>query len=205
MLFFQLFLYYNIHKCTHTVHYESVFATSSCFACRLTTFSICSPVTLFELTVVNNWYITMVTSYNYILAAAALQICIHWLLLPWLPCRKESPPWRATGADCTSWPSTSLPWWPCSACLFPVQKWSLNFYLRVCVDDFARMLLQVVMTIIVAFILDAFVFRMNYSRKNREQLESSEGGTTLFFLTYVSDMCASQMRFSPVVLFCGII
>lgn len=27
---------------------------------------------------------------------------------------------------------------------------------------------QVVMTIIVAFILEAFVFRMNYSRKNRD-------------------------------------
>lgn len=36
--------------------------------------------------------------------------------------------------------------------------------------------LQVVMTIIVAFILDAFVFRMNYSRKNREPLEKPEGG-----------------------------
>ena len=34
---------------------------------------------------------------------------------------------------------------------------------------------QVVMTIIVAFILDAFVFRMNYSRKNREPLENPEG------------------------------
>lgn len=31
------------------------------------------------------------------------------------------------------------------------------------------------MTIIVAFILDAFVFRMNYSRKNREPLENPEG------------------------------
>lgn len=37
------------------------------------------------------------------------------------------------------------------------------------------------MTIIVAFILDAFVFRMNYSRKNREQLENSEGGKNWFF------------------------
>ena len=36
---------------------------------------------------------------------------------------------------------------------------------------------QVVMTIIVAFILDAFVFRMNYSRKNRDSLENPEGGT----------------------------
>lgn len=35
------------------------------------------------------------------------------------------------------------------------------------------------MTIIVAFILDAFVFRMNYSRKNREQLENAEGGKKL--------------------------
>lgn len=33
------------------------------------------------------------------------------------------------------------------------------------------------MTIIVAFILDAFVFRMNYSRKNREPVENPEGGT----------------------------
>lgn len=33
------------------------------------------------------------------------------------------------------------------------------------------------MTIIVAFILDAFVFRMNYSRKNKqeESLEDPEG------------------------------
>lgn len=35
------------------------------------------------------------------------------------------------------------------------------------------------MTIIVAFILDAFVFRMNYSRKNREPLEKPEGGMDL--------------------------
>lgn len=35
---------------------------------------------------------------------------------------------------------------------------------------------QVVMTIIVAFILDAFVFRMNYSRKNREIVDKP-GGT----------------------------
>lgn len=40
------------------------------------------------------------------------------------------------------------------------------------------------MTIIVAFILDAFVFRMNYSRKNREPLENPEGGTT-FVLSHV--------------------
>lgn len=32
------------------------------------------------------------------------------------------------------------------------------------------------MTIIVAFILDAFVFRMNYSRKNREPVDNPEGG-----------------------------
>lgn len=56
--------------------------------------------------------------------------------------------------------------------------------------------LQVVMTIIVAFILDAFVFRMNYSRKNREQLENSEGGTKLIFLTNVIDMRVSQISFS---------
>lgn len=31
------------------------------------------------------------------------------------------------------------------------------------------------MTIIVAFILDAFVFRMNYSRKNREPVDNPEG------------------------------
>lgn len=37
------------------------------------------------------------------------------------------------------------------------------------------------MTIIVAFILDAFVFRMNYSRKNREPLENPEGGILLDF------------------------
>lgn len=52
------------------------------------------------------------------------------------------------------------------------------------------------MTIIVAFILDAFVFRMNYSRKNREQLENSEGGTKLIFLTNVINMCVSQISFS---------
>lgn len=52
------------------------------------------------------------------------------------------------------------------------------------------------MTIIVAFILDAFVFRMNYSRKNREQLENSEGGTKLIFLTNVIDMRVSQISFS---------
>ncbi len=40
---------------------------------------------------------------------------------------------------------------------------------------------QVVMTIIVAFILDAFVFRMNYSRKNREPLENPEGETECCF------------------------
>lgn len=42
-------------------------------------------------------------------------------------------------------------------------------------------LLQVVMTIIVAFILDAFVFRMNYSRRNREPLENPEGKTKCVF------------------------
>lgn len=36
------------------------------------------------------------------------------------------------------------------------------------------------MTIIVAFILDAFVFRMNYSRKNREPLENPEGGMDFY-------------------------
>lgn len=35
------------------------------------------------------------------------------------------------------------------------------------------------MTIIVAFILDAFVFRMNYSRKNREPLDDPEGSQCL--------------------------
>lgn len=44
------------------------------------------------------------------------------------------------------------------------------------------------MTIIVAFILDAFVFRMNYSRKNREQLENSEGGRKQIFLTNVANV-----------------
>lgn len=39
--------------------------------------------------------------------------------------------------------------------------------------------MQVVMTIIVAFILDAFVFRMNYSRKNREPLDDPEGSKCL--------------------------
>lgn len=56
------------------------------------------------------------------------------------------------------------------------------------------------MTIIVAFILDAFVFRMNYSRKNREQLENSEGDTKLIFLTHVIGMHRSQIRFRLVVL-----
>lgn len=46
-----------------------------------------------------------------------------------------------------------------------------------CICDFCLQFLQVVMTIIVAFILDAFVFRMNYSRKNREPLENPEGKT----------------------------
>lgn len=36
------------------------------------------------------------------------------------------------------------------------------------------------MTIIVAFILDAFVFRMNYSRKNREPVENPEGETQCY-------------------------
>lgn len=35
-------------------------------------------------------------------------------------------------------------------------------------DLFCYILSQVVMTIIVAFILDAFVFRMNYTRKNQD-------------------------------------
>lgn len=52
------------------------------------------------------------------------------------------------------------------------------------------------MTIIVAFILDAFVFRMNYSRKNREQLENSEGGAKLIFPTHLIDMRVTQIRFS---------
>lgn len=38
------------------------------------------------------------------------------------------------------------------------------------------------MTIIVAFILDAFVFRMNYSRKNREPLGNPEGGMDFYYI-----------------------
>lgn len=55
------------------------------------------------------------------------------------------------------------------------------------------------MTIIVAFILDAFVFRMNYSRKNREQPENPEGGTTLILLTDVIQIHVLQIRIRPVV------
>nr|XP_020662749.1 two pore calcium channel protein 1 [Pogona vitticeps] len=67
-------------------------------------------VTLFELTVVNDWYIIMVSR---------TQGTNHWL----------------------------------SSLSFPPA--------------------QVVMTIIVAFILEAFVFRMNYTRKNRDSEEDS--------------------------------
>lgn len=42
------------------------------------------------------------------------------------------------------------------------------------------------MTIIVAFILDAFVFRMNYSRKNREPLDDPEGFECLVHLMTMS-------------------
>lgn len=56
-------------------------------------------------------------------------------------------------------------------------------YLYVCYKSDLVILLfcvmQVVMTIIVAFILDAFVFRMNYSRKNREPLDDPEGSKCL--------------------------
>lgn len=56
-------------------------------------------------------------------------------------------------------------------------------YLCVCYKSDLVILLfcvmQVVMTIIVAFILDAFVFRMNYSRKNREPLDDPEGSKCL--------------------------
>ncbi|TNN43264.1 Two pore calcium channel protein 1 [Liparis tanakae] len=45
---------------------------------------------------------------------------------------------------------------------------------------------MVVMTIIVAFILDAFVFRMNYSRKNREPVENPEDENGVVFEVEVS-------------------
>lgn len=51
---------------------------------------------------------------------------------------------------------------------------------------------QVVMTIIVAFILDAFVFRMNYSRKNREPLENPEGGVWVCVSLYAGLRVVSQ-------------
>ena len=43
------------------------------------------------------------------------------------------------------------------------------------------------MTIIVAFILDAFVFRMNYSRKNKQEeaLEDPEGSKLSCFLFFI--------------------
>ncbi|KAL0194292.1 hypothetical protein M9458_012588, partial [Cirrhinus mrigala] len=50
----------------------------------------------------------------------------------------------------------------------------------------------VVMTIIVAFILDAFVFRMNYSRKNREPLDDPEDEKGIVFETEVSQTEALQ-------------
>ncbi|XP_074526095.1 two pore channel protein 1 [Halichoeres trimaculatus] len=78
-------------------------------------------VTLFELTVVNNWYITM---------EGVTSMTSHWSRL-----------------------------------------YFMTFYI----------VTMVVMTIIVAFILDAFVFRMNYSRKNREPLESPEDENGIVF------------------------
>uniref|UniRef100_A0A3B5MGJ0 Ion transport domain-containing protein n=1 Tax=Xiphophorus couchianus TaxID=32473 RepID=A0A3B5MGJ0_9TELE len=82
---------------------------------------ILSSFTLFELTVVNNWYITM---------EGVTSMTSHWSRL-----------------------------------------YFMIFYI---------VTMQVVMTIIVAFILDAFVFRMNYSRKNREPVDNPEENGIVF-------------------------
>lgn len=56
------------------------------------------------------------------------------------------------------------------------------------------------MTIIVAFILDAFVFRMNYSRKNREPVDNPEGALNMFeFQAPIYWM--SSVHFHPLVFF----
>lgn len=61
-------------------YFTLVYYLSVMFSLWIDHFSVISLVTLFELTVVNNWYITMVTSNDYIcslLAAAVLQTCTH--------------------------------------------------------------------------------------------------------------------------------
>lgn len=77
-----------------------------------------SAVTLFELTVVNNWYITMVRS-KHLRSVDCTQfwryICSVGgavnLLLCLFPDRKGLLLWQVTGAGCISWLSISLPWW----------------------------------------------------------------------------------------------
>ncbi|XP_054519606.2 two pore channel protein 1 isoform X1 [Pan troglodytes] len=111
-------------------------------------------VTLFELTVVNNWYIIM------------LQITVG------------SAKSRGHGAACVDGdlPCMGTPSLAASLGLqegvtSQTSHWSRLYFMTFYIVT------MVVMTIIVAFILEAFVFRMNYSRKNQDS--EVDGGITL--------------------------
>ena len=141
-------------------------------------------MTLFELTVVNNWYITMVRSNIWLFSChfsavfllfdsavfappqeGVTSMTSHWSRLYFMTFYIVTMVRPGQGFLCA---------WVFAICsVFP-----LNYALIVSWEDLVILglcPLQVVMTIIVAFILDAFVFRMNYSRKNREPVDNPEG------------------------------
>ncbi|XP_077811383.1 two pore channel protein 1 isoform X10 [Macaca mulatta] len=114
-------------------------------------------VTLFELTVVNNWYIIMEGVTSQTSHWSRLYFMTFYIvtmvgpgpqnaLCPSSSMSPAAPPRTLTHPPPLSCPSLPVPG-------------------------------QVVMTIIVAFILEAFVFRMNYSRKNQDS--EVDGGITL--------------------------
>ncbi|RXM99250.1 Two pore calcium channel protein 1 [Acipenser ruthenus] len=170
-------------------------------------------VTLFELTVVNNWYITMegVTSQTshwsrmyfmtfYIVTMAAspapllsgpagVQAAHSAPLLsgPAGMLAAHSAPLLSDPAGVPAAHSAPLLSDPAGvpaahpATLVSDPAGVLPTLPQCCLT--LSLLFQVVMTIIVAFILDAFVFRMNYSRKNRDTEEEENG---IVFETEVS-------------------
>lgn len=132
-------------------------------------------MTLFELTVVNNWYITMVrvilSSVTTLKSLSVVCYCFPDAVLTVLQ--------EGVTSMTTHWSRLYFMTFyivtmvsPVQPCVFLVH--APYFCFRLCIDVLLSYL-QVVMTIIVAFILDAFVFRMNYSRKNREPVENPEG------------------------------
>lgn len=163
-------------------------------------------MTLFELTVVNNWYITMVRLSHLSVGFHQSPLCSlvidQWVSL-FHCCRVHSPTGRSHFYDNPLEPAllhdilhsyhgeACAVICVCNMCVevcngflilsnnnnvyFSNPSWGNPIFLNVTMYVCDILCLQVVMTIIVAFILDAFVFRMNYSRKNREPVENPEG------------------------------